>query len=128
MQIREVVRSKQRSVEPKVAKELMDKMRKEHSKMVKGRFEFLEAQGGWIEFNYRIFPEDLLVTYRFDHGEICEIPMGLVKHLNNRIKKIRKADPNVGHTDGNELGRRGPFNAPVFEEISRIRFTSVDLL
>ena len=127
MQIREVVRSHQKSVKPEVAKELMNKMRKEHAKMVKGRFEFLDAQGGWIEFNYRIFPEDLLVAYKFVHGETCEIPMGLVKHLNNTTKKVRKPVGNFRREEGGELARTGAFPTAL-ELVSRVRFTPVDVL
>ncbi len=127
MEIKEIVRSKQKSVKPEIAKELMDKMRKEHSKMVKGKFEFIDAPGGWLEFNYRIFPEDMLVTYKFTHGEVCEIPMGLARHLNNTLKKVRLGVPNSGTHSGNELGRRGAFPTQ-FDTNSRVRFTTLDVL
>ena len=109
MEIKEIRRSHNKKVDKVKAKELMDALRKEHSKLVKGKFEFIDAQGGWLEFNYRFFPEDLLVTYKLTHGEECEIPMGLVKHLNNTKKKIR--------TFASELGNRGVPSS--FESISR---------
>jgi hypothetical protein len=126
MEIREVARRKTNTAEPKVVKELMDKERKEHSKMVKGKFEFLDAQGGYLEFNYRYFPEDLLVTYKFFHGEVCEIPMGLVKHLNNTVKKVRQIGVKSGAERGNELPTKGLPTS--FETTSRVRFTPVDVL
>lgn len=126
MQIKEIVRHQQKSVKPEVRKELLDKARKEHGKMVKGKFEFLDAQGGWLEFNYRYFPEDMLVTYKFVHGEVCEIPMGLVKHLNNTVKKVRSFGIDNGANRGNELPDRGLPSS--FDVQSRVRFTPIDVL
>lgn len=127
MEIKEIVRSTQKSVSKEVRDDLMKKARKEHSKLVKGKFEFLDANGGFLEFNYRYFPEDMLVTYSFVHGEVCEIPMGLVKHLNNTIKKVRNIGNATGAERGNELPRNGkvPSN---FSTTSRVRFTPVDFL
>tara|TARA_R110002126_G_scaffold103876_3_gene237065 strand:- start:1728 stop:2099 length:372 start_codon:yes stop_codon:yes gene_type:complete len=121
MEVKEIVRSKQRVVAKDVRDDLLKKARKEHSKLVKGKFEFLDAQGGWLEFNYRFFPEDMLVTYKFTHGEICEIPMGLVKHLNNTMKKVRTGIPD----SGNGMGSGGAFPTQ-FEMTSRVRFTPMD--
>lgn len=126
MEIREIVKRKTKTAKPEVVKELLDKERKEHSKMVKGKFEFTDAQGGWLEFNYRYFPEDMLVTYKFFHGEVCEIPMGLVKHLNNTVKKVRHIGMNSGAVRGNELPQRGLPSS--FEVNSRVRFTPVEVL
>ncbi len=126
MEIKQLVRSTQKTASKSERDDLMKKMRAEHSKMVKGRFEFLDAQGGWLEFNYRIFPEDLLVTYKFTHGEECDIPMGLVKHLNNTKKKVRNFGIQTGAERGNELPGRGLPSA--YETVSRVRFTPVDVL
>lgn len=126
MQIKEIVRSSQKGASKEKRDELLKKMRKDHEKLVKGKFEFLDAQGGWLEFNYRIFPEDMLVTYKFVHGEICEIPMGLVKHLNNTKKKVRNFGMDMGAHRGNELPERGLPSS--FETTSRVRFTPVDVL
>ena len=126
MKIINVRRSTQKTVKPEVAKELMDKLRKEHEKMVKGKFEFVDAQGGWLEFNYRFFPEDMLVTYKFVHNEICEIPMGLVKHLNNTVKKIRNFGINDGSERGNQLPDRGL--PSTYDSNSRVRFTPLSVL
>ena len=126
MEVKEIVRSSQKTVKPEVRKELLDKARKEHSKLVKGQFEFVDAQGGWLEFNYRFFPEDMLVTYKFVHGEICEIPMGLVKHLNNTVKKVRRFGIESGAQRGNEIPNRGLPSS--YESISRVRFIPMDVL
>ena len=120
MEIKEVRRSNQKKTCPIKAKEEMDKLRKEHSKMVKGRFEFVDAGAGFIEFNYRFFPEDLLVAYKFVHNEVCEIPMGIVKHINNTVKKVR----NFGNTNAPERGVELSFRGlpSTYETNSRIGF------
>ena len=55
-----------------------------------GMFEFLDAQGGWLEFAYRKYPGEPIQMIKLFHGEICDFPMGIVKHLNNTKKKIRR--------------------------------------
>lgn len=100
-------------------------MRKEHDKPVKGMFEFLDAQGGWLDFNYRIFPDEPILTIRLVHGEICELPMGIVKHLNNTKKKVRKFG--LGDAQrGGELPTRGL--PSTFDVVSRVRFTPTEVL
>lgn len=98
--------------------DLIKKMRKEHEKMVKGRFDFTDAGGGWIDFTYRFFPGDPIQTIHIEHGEVCELPMGIVKHLNNCKKKVRKQNMDV-LTKG--------LDAPAHcEVISRMKFIPVD--
>jgi hypothetical protein len=125
MEIKELRRSANVKGDPVKVKEMLDKLRKEHNKLVKGKFEFLDAQGGFIEFTYRYFPEDLLVTYKFIHNEICEIPMGLVKHINNTVKKVRNFGNGTESSRGVELGQRGI--PSTYSTQSRIRFTPVDM-
>lgn len=117
MQIRTIQRKPNKTVNKVKAKELMDNLRKEHSRLVKGKFEFVDAQGGFIEFNYRYFPEDMLVSYKFVHNEVCEIPIGLVKHINNTKKIVR--------TFSDELPERGVPSTYMVN--SRIRFTPEDM-
>ena len=103
------------------AKEKMEKMRKEGEKLVKGMFEFIDAQGGWLDFSYRFFPGEPCRTVRINHGEICDLPMILVKHLNNVWKKVRKMAPEL-----DESGKPIKFGA--VERISRTRFTPMDMM
>ena len=112
-------------MKPEAKEELLRKLRKESERLVKGKFEFLDAKGGWLEFNYRFFPEDMLVTYKFIHAEICEIPMGLARHLNNTIKKVRNFGVNNGAERGNELPGRGL--PTTFSKDSRVSFTPVEM-
>jgi len=120
MEIKEIGRVSKKFLSKEQFDERIKKMRKEHEKPVKGMFEFLDAQGGWLDFAYRIFPEDPLYTIRLNHGEITELPMGIVKHLNNTKKKIRRP------TGEYNQGSRGV--GLVCETISRIRFTPIDVL
>ncbi len=101
--------------------EKIKKMRKEYEKLVKGKFEFLDAQGGWIDFNYKMFPGDPIVRYHLEHGEICELPMGIVKHLNNTVKKVRKANMQ-------EI-KEGTRGVPVtYETTSRLSFRPLEFV
>ena len=108
--------------------ELMKKTRREHEKPVKGMFEFLDAQGGWLDFCYRFFPGEALTTIRLIHGEICELPMGLVKHLNNTKKKIRKFAISAKAGNGMELPDTNRGLPNQYEVQSRLRFTPMDVL
>lgn len=125
MEIKTIRRSSQKKGDPEKTKEMMNALRKEHNKLVKGTFEFIDAQGGFLEFNYRFFPEDLLVTYKLVHGETCEMPLGLVKHLNNTKKKVRNFGMNDGSVRGNALPHRGL--PSTYETVSRVRFTPVEM-
>lgn len=100
-----------------IAKSKMDKMRKDGDKMIKGMFEFTDAQGGWLDFSYRFFPGDPIRTVKIIHGEIVDIPMILAKHLNNVYKRVRIPKQNADT------------NAPdIVTKISRTRFTSMELM
>lgn len=93
MQVLEVVKKnyKKASDEEKVkAKELMEKNRKEDQKLVRGKFEFIDARGGWLEFNYRKYPGEPILFLKVMHGEVCDMPIGIVKHLRSCVHKIKK--------------------------------------
>lgn len=96
--------------------ERIKKMRKEGDKLVKGMFEFIDAQGGWFDFSYRFFPGDPVSTVRINHCEIVELPMILVKHLNNIYRKVRV--PPENYDQGKSTITR----------YSRTRFTPADML
>jgi len=122
MEVREL-RKKIKNHKPKAEVEAMIKqMRKEDEKMVKGQFEFVEAEGGFFEFAYRIYPGDQIQQFTLIHGEICTVPMGIVKHLNGTKKKIRR------YKDV-EQPSSGALRLPkTYESISRVRFIPVDYL
>jgi hypothetical protein len=122
MEVREL-NKKIRNHKPKTEVEAMiKKMRAEDEKLVKGQFEFVEAEGGFFEFALRLYPGDQIQIFKLIHGEICTIPMGVVKHLNGTKKKIRRYK-NV------EQPQNGPVRIPMtFETTSRVRFVPVDFL
>lgn len=121
MEVKEIHRkSTAPKLPPERFEELVKKMKKEHEKLVKGMFEFIDAQGGWLDFSYRFFKDDPLTTIHLVHGEITELPMGIVKHLNNTKKKIRKMSMEL---NPNERGM--PMQ---YEVQSRVRFTPMDVL
>lgn len=124
MEIKEISKKSQNRVPPEKYEEMVKKLRKEHEKPVKGMFEFIDAQGGWFDFAYRFFKDEPLMTIRLVHGEITELPMGIVKHLNNTKRKVRRfamSEPGKAA----ELPARGLPSS--YELQSRIRFTPVDV-
>lgn len=122
MEVREL-RKKIKNTKPKAeVDEMIKKMRKEDDKLVKGQFEFTEAEGGFFEFSLRLYPGDQIQLFKLIHGEICTIPMGVVKHLNGTKKKIRR------YKDV-EQPVSGPVKTPkTYETISRVRFVPSDYL
>lgn len=96
--------------------ERLKKLRKEGEKMIKGMFEFIDAQGGWLDFSYRFFPGDPIRTVKISHGEVVDIPMILAKHLNNVYTKVRCLPDNADKGRGAITKR------------SRTRFTPMDML
>ncbi len=125
MEIKELKKKQVNTCTPEQYDERIKKLRKDHDRLVKGKFEFTDAQGGWFEFCYRFFKGDPLVTMKLIHGEITELPLGVVRHLNNTVKKVR----NFGFGNaqrGGELpeGRGLP---STFEIQSRVKFIPVDV-
>lgn len=115
--------SKKKNTKPKAeVEEMIKKMRKEDERLVKGMFEFTEAEGGFFQFSYKKYPGDSIQTFELVHGEICEMPLGLIKHLNGSKKKVRR------YKDV-EQAHRGTIKMP--REIvttSRVKFTPTEYL
>ena len=102
------------SVQKQQAAEKIKKLQKEGEKLVKGMFEFTDAQGGWLDFSYRFYPGEPIRTVKITHGEIVDIPLDLAKHLNNIYKKVRQIRENA---DGGK---------DVVQRTSRTRFIPMD--
>lgn len=120
MEIREISKKLKKSLPPQERDDLVKKMRKEDEKMVSGMFEFLDAQGGFLEFAYRKYPGEPIQIIKLIHGEICDLPMGVVKHLNNTKKKVRRYNL--------ELPSNGKGQPRTYDSISRVRFTPTAFL
>lgn len=121
MEVREIHKKKTNTMPPAEREARVKEMRKKDDKMVKGMFEFLDAQGGWLEFTHRIYPGEPIQILKIVHGEICDLPMGIVRHLNNTKKKVRRYNLEIP-ADG---GKKPPRS---YETISRCRFTPMDMM
>ena len=119
MEVKEFKKKSVNTMAKPEAEAMMAKLKKEHSVLKKGMFEFVDAQGGWLDFSYRFFKDDPLMTIRLVHGEICELPMGIIRHLNNTYKKVRTLNSEV--LNGKDV-------TPAFVKTSRIRFTPMDVM
>jgi hypothetical protein len=120
MEVTEIRRKGVMNTKPKAeVDQMIAKLKKEHSKLIKGMFEFLDAQGGWLDWNYRWFPDEPIQKFRITHGEICELPLGVVKHLNNTVKKTRNMA--MEKPDGTKM-------PGTVTKTSRVRFTPVDVI
>lgn len=120
MEIREIHKKQKNTMPPAEREALITKMRKEDDKVLSGMFEFLDAQGGWLDFVYRKYPGESIQIIKLIHGEKCDLPMGIVRHLNNTKKKVRRYNLELTPS-----GQRTPRS---FETISRVRFTPLAVL
>jgi hypothetical protein len=120
MEVREVKKKMKNSLPPSEREELVKKSRAADDKLKKGMFEFLDAQGGWFEFAYRKYPGESIQIIKLIHGEICDMPMGIVKHLNNTKRKVRRYNLEIP-----TVGGKPPRS---FDTVSRVRFTPMDVL
>ena len=120
MEVREIHKKLVNTLPAQEREELLKKMRREDDKVRKGMFEFLDAQGGWLEFSYRKYPGEPIQIIKLIHGEICDLPMGIIKHLNNTKRKIRRYNMELPSD-----GKRPPRS---YEVVSRVRFTPTDVL
>ena len=121
MEITEYKKQTRNTVTKEKSDEMIRALRKRDEQMVNGLFEFIDAQGGWIEFSYRFYPGEPLRTVKIAHGEIVDVPRHLMIHLNNTYKKVRYLDENL-----DSKGKRG---VPTkFNKISRIRFIPLNAI
>lgn len=98
MQVLEITRKKYAplSASQKAETEAkIKKMQKEGEKLIRGMFEFTDAGGGWLDFDYRFYPGEPVRKLHIVHGEIFDCPKDLAVHLNNVYKKIRVLKPNL---------------------------------
>jgi len=131
VQVKELGSKNRKVLPPEKMDELVKKMRKDGEKMVKGMFEFNDAQGGWIDFSIRLFKGDPIQTIRLVHGEICDLPAYIVKHLNNTYKKVRVFGEDNKDTNSAIGGRKLPDRgnpSHVFQKTSRVRFIPMDVI
>ena len=131
VQIKELGSKNRKFLPPEKMEDLVKKQRKEGEKMVKGMFEFVDAQGGWLDFCWRIYKGEPIKTIRLIHGEICDLPMDIVKHLNNTYKKVRVFGKDDASTNSPNAGRMLPDSgnpSAIFSKTSRVRFIPMDAM
>ncbi len=120
MEVKEITKKLKHTLPPLERDALVKKMRAQDDKLCNGMFEFLDAQGGWFEFTHRKYPGESVKVIKIIHGEICDLPMGIVKQLNNTKKKVRRYNLELPSAGG-----RVPRS---YETVSRVRFTPMDVL
>lgn len=60
-------------------------LRDKYREKVRVKFKFDEAQGQTLSFMYREFKEDPIERYDLVDGGIYDLPIGVVRHINNRL-------------------------------------------
>jgi len=63
--------------------ELYKSEMKKDLKSIKGKFMCHEPKGGSVKFSYRKYKGEPIQTYYLEDNEEYELPVGVVKHLNN---------------------------------------------
>ncbi|MFQ5685090.1 MAG: hypothetical protein ACE5GV_00370 [Candidatus Scalindua sp.] len=113
-----IEKGKRRSLEEKKkASELVEKARKEDSKIVKGVFKNHESPGGDAIFSIRLYKGDPIRTYNLVDGETYDLPLGVAKHINNQCR-YKKHKWLVDKNGNKMMGADNP--------IERYSFTSTD--
>jgi hypothetical protein len=120
MEVRELGRKVKNTMPAAEKEKLVKQMRTDDDKMVHGKFEFIDAQGGWFEFAYRKYPGELIKMIKLIHDEVCDLPMGIVRHLNNTVRKVRKYKLEMSPEGQAKTAR--PYTAQ-----SRVRFIPMDM-
>lgn len=69
----------------------ISEMRQEDAKKVKGVFRCFSPPGGNVEFYFRKYKGDPIEKYTLNDGETYELPLGVVKHLNENCYEEDKA-------------------------------------
>jgi len=110
----------------KKASELVERHRKEDSKLVKGIFRDIECPGGDVEFIYRKYKGDDIVKYHFVDGVEYEIPLGVAKHINNNCKYARKQYRGTADSGILTKGSNGQWTPIPGKAIERYQFVSHD--
>jgi len=122
MEVREIGKKIRHTLPAAERDKLLKEKRMADDKIRTGMFEFLDAQGGWLEFAYRFYPGETMKIIKLTHGEICDLPMGIIKHLNNTKKKVRR------HNLQMNIDGVGKAPSRTYDTISRVRFTPTDVL
>ena len=118
------VKQKEEPVEihmPAIMESNEDRWEKERiaeSRLVKGIFQDNELKGGSVRFPFKKFRGDKIVDYHFIDGQEYEIPLAVVKHLNNNCAYVQDA-----YVSGGLMGPDGkPLKNPNAKKFHRFTF------
>lgn len=89
---------------------------------VKGVFRDLEVKGGVLKFAFKKWKGDDIVPYELHDGQEYELPLGVVKHLNNLCYHEDSYSKELISADGR------PFKNPHPKKVSRFSFQSSDFI
>ena len=101
------LQSNQKRVSGATAKQLHENLKAQQeieSKLVRGKFVFHECPGGVMNFPFRKFKGDKIVTYSMKDGQVYEIPLAVAKHLNTNVswpvyqERRDEAGNTIGHS------------------------------
>jgi len=88
---------------------------------VKGIFRYYEAPGGTLKFCFRKHKGDPIEKFELVDGSICEIPLGVAKHLNKNgwypVHAYRLDDGGKAHMHIGKKVQRFGFNSLEFADI-----------
>lgn len=86
---------------------------------VKGIFRFHEVPNGVLEFVYKKYKEDPVETFKLHDGEVCTIPLGVAKHLNNNC---------FYRVHEHALDEQGKVSQKIGHKIQRCSFQSLEFM
>lgn len=99
------------------------------SRLVTGRFNYLESPGDTMRFPYRMYLGDPVVLYELKDQEICRIPLGVARHLNVNVGHMEHKllmDANGKYKDVLSRHKRCSFESLEFIDIEDIGTTRIE--
>jgi len=106
-QLRSMMEEKKQTsaLEVKAVKKNLRYDRDKDREMVKGIFHFYEVPGSVMRFVYKKYKQDKPKRYALKDGEVCNIPLGVAKHLNKDC--WYPVHENAVDTDGKNIYKVG---------------------
>lgn len=82
---------------------------KEEARIVKGRFQCFQPVGGTVQFSFKKYKDDPVVTYTMKDGEIYEVPLSVARHLNQNCRyPVNQLGVNENGSQRTDIGRMVP--------------------
>jgi len=103
-------------------KDAFDAERKADAKKIKGIFRDLEVKGGTLNFFFKKWPGDEIMPYSLTDGQEYDLPVGVIKHLNNIHYIEDSYSKDLITTDGRPMKNPNP------KKVSRFSFTASEYI